>query len=1038
MRAIARIGPVILISMLFAPRVPAGEDREHRGHNRKNPSPMAALATPLLDEGFEVSMPPAGWSTYKMDGAVGDWGRDADTYYSCYGKYQAAKFAYTGDPTGGTSWLVTPQITIPAAGAELTFYDNAYDYVWKVTEPYYDAVLVTTSSSSDPSTATYVEILKIQGHSTCKKYTLDLNAYAGKKVFIAFRYAVDGKHWWLMDNVKVTPRTMFAKFAGASILDDLCGGAGGSHNKFIDPGESITVDVLVKNVGAVNLTDATATLTSTTSGVTITNGSVAYPTLTPGEVKGANDPKLSFTVAGSVACGTPLDLKIKLTSGGESADSYFTFDVYQNPNPIDERFNDCGWYGCSWPWGWSLQHVSGYPWTPDNFEIACTTDADDGAFTVGGTATDSWLFTSAVPMMPGVVYTLSFKERTESGGSHKLTILAGPNAENSDMTISIMPETSFTNTACETITKTFTVPTAGDYYIGFHEECAEDSQTFYVDDILLTASLDCHECKPDTTAPAVSITSGPTGIINSSTANFTWSGSDNGTPAAYLKYSYYLQGKEAGYGAWSTLTSAVYTGLADGSYTLWVKAKDEAGNESAPASQTFYVDTTKPTASITEGPSGTINVSTAKFSWTGSDAKTPVGSLKYAYYLAGKEAGYGAWTSSTTYTYTGLASKSYTFYVKSKDEAGNESNAANRDFTVSAVTYSISGRVHRADNGSISGVTVSAGGLTAKTGSSGEYLISGLAAGSYTVTAGLSGYTFGPGSRSVTISDKNVAWIDFMAVSATDTLLTSGSSKSGSVGSGLWANYYIPVPGRATQLKVTVTGLTGDVLLRTSLGGRASTNYTHSESDAAGVADEVITDTNPAPGIWGISVKGKAAASYSIKATVTLGGSTTHLLGNRTFDRGTNRGGWMEYSSDPSGFGHVIAVPMNLPVAPKSASFDAQLCATGADGYSNMFDRLSQGVWIPANISSAKLTFWRYIKTDETGALAKDTLKVKVAETTLQTLSNLDKTAAWTKSSTLDLSSYKGKLVLIAFEGQSNSSLPTWFLIDDVDIEVTE
>src|SRR5262249_19143519 len=133
-----------------------------------------------------------------------------------------------------------------------------------------------------------------------------------------------------------------------------------------------------------------------------------------------------------------------------------------------------------------------------------------------------------------------------------------------------------------------------------------------------------------------------------------------------------------------------YTGLANGSYTFYVKAKDQAGNEDpTPASCSFTVvvpDTTPPDTTITAGPTGTITVSSASFTWTGSDDVTPVGSLLYAFRLDPLEPGFSAFGAVPSKTYTGLANGSYTFRVKAKDQAGNEDpTPASRSFTV-AVT----------------------------------------------------------------------------------------------------------------------------------------------------------------------------------------------------------------------------------------------------------------------------------------------------------------------------------------------------------------
>lgn len=67
-------------------------------------------------------------------------------------------------------------------------------------------------------------------------------------------------------------------------------------------------------------------------------------------------------------------------------------------------------------------------------------------------------------------------------------------------------------------------------------------------------------------------------------------------------------------------------------------------------------------------------------------------------------------------------------------------------------TYSISGRVTDGTGNTIAGVTVSAGAAgSATTDQNGAYTLTGLAAGTYTLTPSKSGYSFSPASRTVTV-----------------------------------------------------------------------------------------------------------------------------------------------------------------------------------------------------------------------------------------------------------------------------------------------
>ena len=67
-------------------------------------------------------------------------------------------------------------------------------------------------------------------------------------------------------------------------------------------------------------------------------------------------------------------------------------------------------------------------------------------------------------------------------------------------------------------------------------------------------------------------------------------------------------------------------------------------------------------------------------------------------------------------------------------------------------TYTVSGRVTGVNGKPISGVIISDGaGHTATTDSNGNYTLSGLAAGTYTITPSKSGYTFSPASHTVSV-----------------------------------------------------------------------------------------------------------------------------------------------------------------------------------------------------------------------------------------------------------------------------------------------
>lgn len=89
--------------------------------------------------------------------------------------------------------------------------------------------------------------------------------------------------------------------------------------------------------------------------------------------------------------------------------------------------------------------------------------------------------------------------------------------------------------------------------------------------------------------PAVTITTGPASPSPLPTAQFTWSGSDDLTPAANLQYARWLEPIESDPGTFAGGTSASYANLADGAYAFHVKARDGAGNVGPEATLAFTV-----------------------------------------------------------------------------------------------------------------------------------------------------------------------------------------------------------------------------------------------------------------------------------------------------------------------------------------------------------------------------------------------------------------------------------------------------------------
>ena len=86
---------------------------------------------------------------------------------------------------------------------------------------------------------------------------------------------------------------------------------------------------------------------------------------------------------------------------------------------------------------------------------------------------------------------------------------------------------------------------------------------------------------------------------------------------------------------------------------------------------TFVEDTMYPNTIWVDGPQETVYSSSITFTWRGSDDITPSDHLVYSYTLQGYMTLWSPWELNTTTTFTDVPEGTYTFFVKSKDQAGN-------------------------------------------------------------------------------------------------------------------------------------------------------------------------------------------------------------------------------------------------------------------------------------------------------------------------------------------------------------------------------
>jgi len=235
------------------------------------------------------------------------------------------------------------------------------------------------------------------------------------------------------------------------------------------------------------------------------------------------------------------------------------------------------------------------------------------AFSAGDTVgnwNSSWLIATVVDVTPPTIEDLTPTTAT-TGDRFTFTADVTDNVNVSNVYVEYWYGTgSHTNVSMEggsyikTITIANTLETLH-YFISANDTSDNWNKTA-IKDVTIT----------DNDPPTVSITSGPSGTIATSTATFSWTGSDN---IGGVQYRYSLD-PPGTWSNWGSDTTHTFNDLDDGSYTFSVQAKDGAGNTNT-ATRSFTISTNEPpTADFTWSPSSPTDIETVRFTDNSDDS----------------------------------------------------------------------------------------------------------------------------------------------------------------------------------------------------------------------------------------------------------------------------------------------------------------------------------------------------------------------------------------------------------------------------------
>ncbi len=255
-----------------------------------------------------------------------------------------------------------------------------------------------------------------------------------------------------------------------------------------------------------------------------------------------------------------------------------------------------------------------------------------------------------------------------------------------------------------------------------------------------------------------------------------------------------------------------------------------------------------------------------------------------------------------------------------------------------------------------------------------------------------------------------------------------------------------------STITTTVSGGFNNAISLTSTGAPTGTTVSFSPSSIAapGSGSSTMTITvgaTTATGTYTITVTGTGGTTThntTVSLTVTPsggGGGGSELMVDGGFEQATASG-----NSAPGWTGTPSPTGRNLIV--KGGSFPhAGTAYAELGGGVNQTDLLTQSLTIPANATAASLTFWANIVTQEAANTGPyDFLYVNVISGTTTTKLTLNNNSSTSSSNTngvyfqpaaIDLLSYKGSTITLQFRATTDVSLPTFFRIDDVSLQIT-
>lgn len=161
---------------------------------------VALNAQAQFPEGFESSVPPTGWIIMDNGNGLAQFWQPSATAYA---GAQSAYVRYESVPSGlAEDWLVTPGFTVTAGATALSFYQRQ-----QFTTDYGSVYTVRLSTTDQTTMGNFTTIdtqVETDFSTNWVQRTLDLSAYVGQTVYVAWVMTNNDGDNWYIDDVNLT------------------------------------------------------------------------------------------------------------------------------------------------------------------------------------------------------------------------------------------------------------------------------------------------------------------------------------------------------------------------------------------------------------------------------------------------------------------------------------------------------------------------------------------------------------------------------------------------------------------------------------------------------------------------------------------------------------------------------------------------------------------------------------------------------------------------------------------------------------------